>query len=244
MRRTLVMIGGLTVLAALTLFGFLLYVLLASGDPAYWAGDIAAFERRDVSNPPPRNAVLFVGDDDVRQWVTLGRDMAPIATIGRGFGGAQMSHVTHYIPRIVAPYRPRAIVLMAGESDLSGAHERRPEELLEDFKEFVMVLREARIAAPVYFVSIHPEPLRQSRWLGAKRANAMIEAFTDGDPTLHYIDVATALSIGAGEANDDFFRWDGLALNEAGRAAMAAVIRERLSADGYGPTAAPSGTQQ
>lgn len=33
--------------AVLALFGFLLYVLLASSDPAYWAGDIAGFERRD-----------------------------------------------------------------------------------------------------------------------------------------------------------------------------------------------------
>ncbi len=234
MRRTLVMIGGLVFLAVITLFGFLLYVLLASGNPTYWAGDISAFERRDVSNPPPRGAVLFVGDDDLRQWTTLGADMAPIPTIARGFGGAQIAHVTYYIPRIVVPYRPRAIVLMAGAADLSDVHGRRPEDVLDDFNAFIAALRKARVTVPVYFVSIHPEPMRQSRWLGAKRANALIEHYIKTNPTLHYIAVADALTTLAGKANSDLFSWDGLSLNAQGRAIVAARIKGTLIKDGYG----------
>lgn len=238
MRRTLVMIGGLVVLAIVALFGFLLYVLLASGNPTYWAGDISAFERRDVSNPPPRGAVLFVGGSDVRQWTTLDVDMAPISTIARGFGGAQIAHVTYYIPRIIVPYRPRAIVLMAGQADLSDVHGRRPEDVLDDFKAFVVALRKARVMAPVYFVSIHPEPMRQSRWLGAKRANALIVNYIKSDPALHYIEVADALTTVTNKANSDLFRWDGLSLNAKGRAVLAARIKAVLLKDGYGSRAA------
>lgn len=238
MRRSLVMFGGLLLVAILALFGFLLYVLLSSGDPAYYAGDIAAFERRDVSNPPPRGAVLFLGDDDVRQWDTLGRDMAPVSTIARGFGGAQISHITFYIPRIVVPYRPKAIVVMAGESDMSGAHERRPEDVLADFQAFVAALRKARVNAPIYFVSINPEPLRASRWLGIKRANALLEEFIATDDALHFIDVASSMLDASGEANGDLFRWDGLTLNEAGHALVGGIIKKRLLEDGLGPRAA------
>jgi lysophospholipase L1-like esterase len=234
MRRSLFLIGGVVFLAVAALFGFLLYVLLASGDPTYWAGDIAAFEKLDVSNPPPRNAVLFVGDSTVRHWDSLAADMAPITIIRRGFGGAQIAHVTYYIPRIVAPYRPAAIVLIAGEADLSDEGGRRPEDVLDDFKAFVAAVRKAQITAPVYFVSIHPQPMRSSRWLGAKRANALIDAAIRGDPSLHYIDIASVLSNGADKANDDYFRWDGLSLNAKGYALMTARIKAVLLAAGYG----------
>lgn len=234
MRRTLVMIGGSVFLAVVALFGFLLYVLLASGNPTYWAGDIAAFERLDVSNPPPRDAVLFVGDSNVRKWETLGADMAPISVIRRGFGGAQIAHVTFYIPRIVAPYKPAAVVLIAGQADLSDEGGRRPEDVLDDFRAFVAALRKARVMAPVYFVSIPPQPMRQSRWLGAKRANALIEAYIRSDPSLYYIDVASVLSNAVDQANDDDFRWDGLSLNAKGYALMTARIKAALLADGYG----------
>lgn len=234
MKRTFWMIGGLVGIAVLALFGFLLYVLLASGDPTYWAGEIAAFERRDVSNPPPRDAVLFVGDDDVRLWDTLAFDMAPITTIARGFGGAQIAHVTYYIPRIVAPYRPRAVVLMAGEADMSDVRGRRPEDVLNDFKTFVAALRKAGVAAPVYFVSIHPQPMRRSRWFGAKRANALIADYIKATPGLHYIDVSTGLIDIDGEAKRDMFRWDGLSLNASGRKLLAERIKPVLMQAGLG----------
>ncbi|MEX2249181.1 MAG: hypothetical protein WD671_06075, partial [Parvibaculum sp.] len=90
MRRGVAALGAAFGLVVLALFAFLIHVLLASGDPAYWEGEIAAFERRDVSNPPPPGAVLFVGGRDVRLWPQLAADMAPVPVIQRGFGGAQI----------------------------------------------------------------------------------------------------------------------------------------------------------
>src|SRR5690606_6922692 len=83
MKRALLALGVTFGVALVALFAFLIYVLLASGDASYWEGEIADFERRDVSNPPPENAVLFVGGRDVRLWTTLAEDMAPVPVIGR-----------------------------------------------------------------------------------------------------------------------------------------------------------------
>lgn len=219
-------------LAVLALFGFLLYVLLASGNPDYWEGEIAAFERLDVSNPPPHDAVLFVGGDDVRLWDTLAADMAPIPVIARGFGGAQIAHVTHYIPRIVAPYHPRVIVLLAGEADISDVRGRRPEDVLDDFKTFVTTLRAKGVTVPVYFAAIHPQPMRASRWYGAKRANELIKDYTKTAPGVHFIDIASGMFDRNDEIRGELFRWDGLSLDAQGYALIGQKIKATLAAAG------------
>lgn len=234
MGRTLVMIGAAAGFVVVAFFGFLVYVLLASGQASYWEGDIAAFERRDVSNPPPADAVLFVGADDVRLWETLAADMAPIPIIQRGFGGAQISHVAHYAARIIVPYRPRAIVLIAGEADLSDVRGRRPEDVLDDFKAFVDTLRAQGVEAPVYFVSIRPSPMRVSRWYGARRANELIEEYVRTRTDLHYIDVASQMFDARDNIRRELFRWDGLSLNASGYALLTEKIRAALLAAGQG----------
>lgn len=234
MRRGLVTFGIALGVAVLALFAFLVYVLLASGEAKYWEGEIAAFERRDVSNPPPENAVLFVGGRDVRLWDGLAEDMAPVAVIQRGFGGAQIKHIDHYRARIIHPYKPRAIVVMAGDADLADVRGRRPEDVLDDFRNLVLSLRAENLAAPVYFVSIRPSPARKERWYGAQRANALIADYVSGERGLHFIDATPVMFDEKGDMREDLFRWDGLSLNDKGYDVMTDTIKPVLIEAGYG----------
>src|SRR5687767_41109 len=56
----------------------LILALLAAGALAQttnrWEKDIAAFEAQDRTNPPPKNAVLFIGSSSIRLWKTLAQD--------------------------------------------------------------------------------------------------------------------------------------------------------------------------
>src|SRR5690606_14777496 len=158
MKRALLALGVTFGVALVALFAFLIYVLLASGDASYWEGEIADFERRDVSNPPPENAVLFVGGRDVRLWTTLAEDMAPVPVIGRGFGGAQIPHINHYRARIIHPYKPRAIIIMAGDADLADVRGRPPDDLLEHFRTLLLSPRADGEGAALIFVSTRTSP--------------------------------------------------------------------------------------
>lgn len=239
MRRSFISIGLVLFLSVFALFSFLVYVLLASGDPQYWRAEIAEFERRDISNPPPEGAILFVGGRDVRLWHNLAADMAPLTIINRGFGDAQIAHVTYYVSRIVEPYRPRAIVLMAGEADLADVRGRRPEDVLDDLKEFLAKLRAEGIQAPVYFVSIRPSPMRSSRWFGMRRANGLVEEYAKGEKGVHYIEAGAPFLDERGNVRDELFRWDGLSLSAEGYAVLASRIKPVLLRDGLHKAPAP-----
>lgn len=234
MKRVWIITAAGVVAVLLAFFAFLVHVLLASGDPQYWEEEIAAFERRDISNPPEPGRVLFVGGTDIRKWETLSVDMHPVRALARGFGGAQIPHVTHYIQRIVVPYKPRAIVIAAGEADLSDVRGRRPEDVRDDLRKFIEALQASGIDVPVYFVSIHASPLRAARAYGVRRANELIRELQKNLPQLRYIDVASAMLDQRGKLREDLFRWDGLSLSDAGYALLRDLIKPVLIADGFG----------
>ena len=228
MRGTLVNLGVIAAFFCVGLFAFLVYVLLASSGPDYWAGEIAEFERKDISNPPPKDAIVLVGGRDVRQWVTLDADLAPLPLVNRGFGGAYLEHLTYYASRIIKPYEPRAIVVMAGDEDLSDVRGKTPEDVLESFEVFMSALRAHNVSAPVIFVSIRPSPMRASRWLGARRANGLIEEFAKTREDIIYLDVASLMFTDRDEMRDELFRWDGLSLSAEGYALLTSRLRPLL----------------
>src|SRR6202044_813897 len=80
-------------------------------DPKRFEKEIDAFTMADKTNPPPKNAILFIGSSTLRKWTTLAEDFPGRSVFNRGFGGSQMSDAVYYFDRIVAPYQPNLIVL-------------------------------------------------------------------------------------------------------------------------------------
>jgi len=65
-----------------------------------WEQQIAAFEADDRTNPPPKDAVLFIGSSTIRRWTTLAQDFPEHRVINRGFGGSQIADSTHFADRV------------------------------------------------------------------------------------------------------------------------------------------------
>jgi len=219
----------------LALFGFLVYVLLASSDAAYWSGEIVRFERGDISNPPGTGRIVFAGGGTIRKWPDLAQHMAPLPVINRGFGGAHVAHVTHYAPRIIAPYAPKAVVIAAGGDDLADVGGKPPDQVASDMAALVAVLRpaglEAGEAPQVYILSIPPTPARAARWPAVQEVNTRIASLAAAAPGVQFIDLTDLILDDAGNITDDLFRWDGLTLNAHGYAAVSTRVRTRLLAD-------------
>ena len=74
---------------------------------ARWEKEIAAYERMDRTNPPPKGGVLFIGSSTIRLWKTLAQDFPDQRVINRGFGGSQIVDATHFAERIIFPYEPK-----------------------------------------------------------------------------------------------------------------------------------------
>ena len=75
---------------------------------------------------------LFTGSSSIRKWTTLSTDFPEIQLLNRGFGGAHISDLIHYYPKLFPHYKPKRIILYCGENDLWSG--KSYPQVLEDFQ--------------------------------------------------------------------------------------------------------------
>jgi len=217
---------SLALLGVLLGLGAGLYNIRAMGRARCWEPAIHQFEEADRTAAPDPGVIVFTGSSTIASWRTLRQDMYPLAVVNRGFGGAQIDHVSHYADRIILPYRPRAVVLYAGVDDLIWG--RTPEDVRIEFQHFVGLIHAALPGTWIYFISIKPTRLFGSRWGAMKRTNALIEEFVHTQSRVEFIDVSTALLDAQGKARPEFLSWDGLHPSRQGYELLTSKIKPVL----------------
>jgi lysophospholipase L1-like esterase len=179
-----------------------------------FASEIERFDSIDRAQMPAPGGVVFVGSSTIRLWPDLKSDFPGINVIQRGFGGSRLDEVLRYTPKIVIAYKPRLIVLYAGDNDL--AEGRTAEQVYKDYRSFVALVHRALPNAKIVFISIKPS---ESRWnlVGEMRsANEKIRRFTTTDPRLVYVDVFNPMLGADGRPRPELFRDDKLHMTAAG----------------------------
>lgn len=191
-------------------------ILRPPATAAAFEPEIEAFEDADRGHKPAPGGIVFTGSSSIRFWSDLAADFPGEPVLNRGFGGSTIPDVTWFAPRIVFPYRPRLIVLYAGDNDIAAGHS--PEQVLADYLEFVRDVRRTLPSTRIVFVSIKPSP---SRWALApqmRAANALIAQAIAHDSLAAYVDVFTPMLGANGHPRPELFRADSLHMTRAGYA--------------------------
>jgi len=178
---------------------------------AKWEKSITAFEKKDKTNPPPENAVLFVGSSSIRMW-DLDKFFPKIKTINRGFGGSTIADSIHFFDRIIKPYRPEAVVVYAGDNDM--AKGLSPKEVLKDFKTLSGKITASLPDTPLIYVAIKPSIKRKSLWPEMKQANDLIAAYCAQTDHLYFADITKPML--KQNLSPELFKNDGLHLTDKG----------------------------
>jgi lysophospholipase L1-like esterase len=198
----------------------------ALATPDQWTADIDKFTAADAAQPPLAGAVVFVGSSSIRLWDSLAADFPAITAINRGFGGSELADSVFYADRIVIPYRPRLVVLYAGENDIRAG--KSPETVLADFQAFRAKVHAALPKARIIFLALKESPSRAQVRPQVLAANRLIAADCATDPRCTFVDVATPLLDAAGNYRLELFRDDKLHLKPAGYAIWTRVLAPHL----------------
>jgi lysophospholipase L1-like esterase len=188
---------------------------LAFAAPEKWTAAINKFTQADVTNPPPHGAVVFIGSSSIVKWDSLEKDFAGTKVINRGFGGSELADSVFYADRIVIPYRPRVVVLYAGDNDLHAG--KTPEIVHADFKAFAAKIHAALPDTKVVYIAIKPSPSRWNLKDKVVKANALIAAECAKDKRrFAFADIYTPMLGANGQPRPELFVKDMLHLSPAG----------------------------
>ncbi|MEO7432107.1 MAG: SGNH/GDSL hydrolase family protein [Dokdonella sp.] len=196
-----------------------------ASDP--WESEIHQFEIADRAHAPKPGGIVFIGSSSIRMWTTLSEDLPGRNALNRGFGGSRIADATRYVPRIVSPYRPRMVVLYAGDNDIEeGAS---AQQVLEDFKAFVAAVRKDAPRTPIVFISIKPSPSRARNFGIMRLANAMVRAYALTKHGVRTVDVFDPMLGKDGQPREELFGPDRLHMNASGYQLWTSIIAPALT---------------
>jgi lysophospholipase L1-like esterase len=182
---------------------------------AQWENEIAAFEARDKTNPPPQNSIVFVGSSSIRKWTLLAADFPGLPVINRGFGGSQLVDSVNFADRIVIKYQPRQVVVYAGGNDINAG--KSPEIVYGDFVALMQKLHGSLPHAKLAYISVAPNPARWSQLEKVKRLNSLTEKYCH-QHGIAFINVFPLMLGVDGHPLPDIYVADGLHMNTNGYA--------------------------
>jgi lysophospholipase L1-like esterase len=196
--------------------------------PDRWESKIASFEARDREAPPPRDGIVFIGSSSIVGW-KLNRFFPKLPVINRGFGGSEVADSVRYADRILLPYRPKVVVMYAGDNDI--ARGKSAEQVVADYRRFVKKIRTALPKTRIVYIAIKPSISRWALVDKMREANRQIMAIADSDPKLDFVDIDTPMIGEDGKPRKELFKPDGLHLNDEGYQVWSNLVRPHLKLD-------------
>lgn len=200
--------------------------------PEAWRDNIEAIIENDREITIPELPILAIGGQRVTLWKDLPELLRPRQVLMRPLGDATLDDLIHYYDRLVAYYRPNILLLVPGYADLHLRDEKTPDEFARALSTFLEKDNSyghtywRYVFAPLQ-MPLHPED--------KERIEAMVSAtlnICERLPRTSCIDANPLLTDATGRPNPDYYRGDGVNLNDVGYARVSMLTQERLREDG------------
>lgn len=194
--------------------------------PERWAAEIDKLTAAETPAASRQGGIVFIGSSSIKRWTSLADDFAGLPVLNHGFGGSQLADSVHYADRLVMAYKPRAVVVYAGENDINAG--KSPEAVHADFNAFRAKVHAALPKTRILYIAMKPSPSRWKLREKFERGNRLIADECARDPRLQFVDVWPPMLDAAGQPRPELFVKDMLHMNETGYAIWKKILAPYL----------------
>ncbi|MFD0751304.1 GDSL-type esterase/lipase family protein [Mucilaginibacter calamicampi] len=195
----------------------------------FWYEDEVKRLERQRLQDKRQPATLFYGSSSIRLWDNLSVDFKDFDAVNLGFGGSTLAACTWFFNRVMAGYKPKRLVLYAGDNDLGDG--RHPEEVFLYFQQFAARVMKKFGPIPCYFISLKPSINRWGLINSFKFTNdILLQEIKQNQPNWRWIDIYNPMLNADGYPDAQYFLEDGLHLSQRGYLLWKDIIRGALIA--------------
>lgn len=196
--------------------------------PWWFDEEVQGLEARTRARQGEPDLVLFYGSSSFTLWPEFDRHFPGYRVLNHGFGGSTLADCVEYFDRLVAAYRPRVVILYAGDNDLGNGG--TPEQVLATLDAFVARKRALLDGVPMAYVSIKVSPARFAIMHRIGYTNRIVERWLAGQPDLTFIDITRRMTGRGLLPFMDYYAEDDLHMNRAGYRVLGKSIADYLGA--------------
>ena len=199
--------------------------------PDAWAREISDYAATDTKGKLPQNPIVVIGGHRVKLWPDLAELLAPRPVLMRGVGDAIVEDITANYSRLVGFYQPETLVLLPSNSEFHIRDSKSAEALVAAIKELAKLDGSYEITQRFYIFAPLKTPLHPSDDTEIDRTTELLRAWADRDPRLIIIDANPLLAGADGKPRPEFYRADGVNLNEHGYLRLSLLLQAQIEAN-------------
>ena len=197
--------------------------------PEAWADEVRAYEDADVNAEIPDSPILVVGGRRVKLWQGLDALLSPRPVLMRPLGDATVDDITHYHAELVGYQQPSALVVLPSNSEFHVRDNKSAEELVTAIRKLVALDESYKVARQYYIFAPIKTPLYPRDYAKIRKTTRLLQQWAQHDEQVEILDANALLAKSNGEPNPDFFRLDGVNLNEQGYVRLSLLLQGLLT---------------
>jgi hypothetical protein len=202
---------------------------LLDSSPQVWEPEVNAYNDNVRIEDLPAAPVVVVGGRLVTLWPGLENLLAPRPVLMRGIGDATVDDIIYHYQQLIGFYRPGTLVVLPGNSEFHIRDNKSPEELVAAIRKLEALDAAHGYTRLFYVFSPVLTPLYPGDRAKLTAAGEQLAEWAAAEPRVRFLDANPLLRGANGGPDPQFFRGDGVHLNENGFLRLALLLRQTLN---------------
>lgn len=206
-------------------------LVMLDSSPTVWNDELDAYARTDRLVERAVDPVLIIGGRRVLLWHGVEELLAPKKVLMRGLGDATVGDIKFHYERLIGFYQPETVVLLPSNSEFHIRDMKSADELVRGIRELVELDLSHRTNGLFYVFTplntrLYPQDMEK-----IADVTRQLKSWAKTHEQVVILDANIFLCDTDGVAKADYFRADGVNLNDLGYSRLSMLLLSQMELD-------------